>query len=85
MPVPGKYMYTADDHSRVPAGVAVDNCTELQKEVESHIAAVAETLPGTRLQLDKYRKAQAAVIGALINYCRFGWPVKTKQPPNLQL
>jgi hypothetical protein len=69
--VPGKYMYTADALSRAPSGVPTDNCTEFQKEVESHIAAVIETLPATKQQLNKYRHAQAAdtETGALINYC----------------
>ena len=84
--VPGKYMYTADALSRAPTGVPVDNCTAFQKEVEGHIAAVTEILPATKQQLDKYRHAQAADsdTGALINYCKFGWPAKTKLPPNLK-
>ncbi|KAL5463612.1 hypothetical protein EMCRGX_G032526 [Ephydatia muelleri] len=59
-------------------GVPVDNCTDFQKEVESHIAAVTETLLVTKQQLDKYHHAQATdtETGALINYCKFGWPVK---------
>ena len=79
-------MYTADALSRAPSGVPTDNCTELQKEVESHIAAVIETLPATKQQLDKYCHAQAAdaETGALINYCKFGWPVKSKLPLNLK-
>ena len=84
--VPGKYMYTADALSCAPTGVPVDNCIAFQKEVEGHIAAVTEILPATKQQLDKYRRAQAADsdTGALINYCKFGWPVKTKLPPNLK-
>ena len=84
--VPGKYMYTADALSRAPTGVPVDNCAAFQKEVEGHIAAVTEILPATKQQLDKYRCAQAADsdTGALINYCKFGWPVKTKLSPNLK-
>ena len=67
-------------------GVPVDNCAAFQKEVEGHIAAVTEILPATKQQLEKYRRAQAADsdTGALINYCKFGWPVKTKLPPNLK-
>ena len=84
--VPGKYMYTADALSRAPTGVPVDSCIEFQKEVESHIAAVTETLPATKQQLDKYRHAQAAdtETGAVITYCKFGWPVKAKLSPNLK-
>eukprot|EP00731_Ephydatia_muelleri_P021495 Em0014g86a len=84
--VPGKYMYTADALSRAPTGVPVDSCIEFQKEVESHIAAVTETLPATKQQLDKYRHAQAAdtETGAVITYCKFGWPVKANLSPNLK-
>eukprot|EP00731_Ephydatia_muelleri_P000238 Em0001g238a len=84
--VPGKYMYTADALSRAPTGVPVDSCIEFQKEVESHIAAVTETLPATKQQLDKYRHAQATdtETGAVITYCKFGWPVKAKLSPNLK-
>ena len=79
-------MYTADALSRAPTGVPVDSCIEFQKEVESHIAAVTETLPATKQQLDKYRHAQAAdtKTGAVISYCKFGWPVKAKLPLNLK-
>ena len=55
-------MYTADALSQAPTGVPVDSCIEFQKEVESHIAAVTETLPATKQQLDKYRHAQAARV-----------------------
>ena len=76
-------MYMADALSRAPTGVPVDNCTDFQKEIESHIAAVLETLLVTKQQLDKYHHAQATdtETGALINYCKFGWPVK----PSFQL
>ena len=53
-------MYTADALSRATTGVPIDSCIEFQKEVDSHIAAVIETLPATKQQLDKYRHAQAA-------------------------
>ena len=84
--VPGKYIYTADALSRAPTGIPVDSCIEFQKEVESHIAAVTETLPATKQQHDKYCHAQTAdtEIGAMISYCKFGWPVKAKLPPNLK-
>eukprot|EP00731_Ephydatia_muelleri_P012858 Em0007g168a len=49
--VPGIYMYTADALSRAPTGVLIDSCIEFQKEVESHIAAVTETLPATKRNL----------------------------------
>ena len=54
--------------------------------MESHIAAVIETLPATKQQLDKYCHAQAAdaETGAHINYCKFAWPVKSKLPLNLK-
>ena len=85
--VPGKYMYTADALSRAPTGVPVGSCIEFQKEVESHIAAVTETFPATKQQLHQYRQAQATdtETGAVISYCKFGWPVKAKLPPNLKL
>eukprot|EP00731_Ephydatia_muelleri_P014179 Em0007g1489a len=68
--VPGINMYTADALSRAPTGVLIDSCIEFQKEVESHIAAVIETLLATKQQLDKYRHAQAAdVLKSCLNGC----------------
>lgn len=46
-------MYTADALSQAPTGVLIDNCTEFQKDIVSHIAAVTETLVATKQQLDK--------------------------------
>ena len=79
-------MYTADALSRAPTGVTIDYCTDIQKEVESNIAAFIETLPATKQQLDKYRHAQTADTepGALINYCKFGRLVKTTLQANLK-
>ncbi|KAL5467055.1 hypothetical protein EMCRGX_G031222 [Ephydatia muelleri] len=84
----GKQILIEMDHKPlVPLlRVPVDSCIEFQKEVESHIAAVTETLPATKQQLDKYHHAQAAdtKTGAMISYCKFGWPVKAKLPRNLK-
>ena len=76
--IPGKEMYTADTLSRSPLPKKGDST--LEELAELAMDACIFHLPASRSTLNDLEEAQASdpVCSLLIQYCRDGWPSKTK-------
>ena len=87
--VPGKLLYVADALSRAPLpplSSLSPTQNELEQEAELYMDAVVAGLPASKGRLKEYCDAQASdpVCSDLIQFCKSGWPVKSKLPARLK-
>ena len=91
--VPGKLLYVADALSRAPlpplSSLSLSQ-NKLEQEAEMYMEAVVTALPAvspaSKGRLKEYSDAQALdpVCSELIQFCKSGWPVKSKLPTKLK-
>ena len=76
--VPGKELYIPDTLSRAPVNNPADHLAT--DDIELYVQTVVQSLPADKDRLNTYREAQAndAICSRLIDYCKSGWPNKSK-------